>query len=308
MESQRDITSRLLSIRSRKPSQTLIPQAEESKVDKKFETSDSKEIIPFPKKFPIGKGTPVPNLIVRSSLFGVIKRGARKQYAIKTIDDEWPTVASWGQSKIQYIGFQLDQADLDTWLACIELAKPHGFGAEVTTTTYALLKMMKKKPNAQTYEWLRSSLKRLRYGTVKIKQGETFYEGSMILELMSVSDTKQYKFRLNFKLASLFKEGYTAIPLQVRQSLNGDLSKWLFSYLCTHQITRAKPHCISLEKLKFLCGSESEMKKFKQTLKLSIEKINKTETFKIDINNGNSGGLLVANKGKRPIDISGTNY
>ena len=50
-----------------------------------------------------------PSCVLRSALFGVVQRGRRKAL-------EGEILATWEGVIIRYIGWRLDQADLDVWL------------------------------------------------------------------------------------------------------------------------------------------------------------------------------------------------
>ena len=50
-----------------------------------------------------------PSCVLRSALFGVVRRG-RRQYLQNQI------VAAWADTTLRYTGIRLDQADLDVWL------------------------------------------------------------------------------------------------------------------------------------------------------------------------------------------------
>ncbi|ODN40990.1 replication initiator protein A [Piscirickettsia litoralis] len=245
------------------------------------------DAIPFPDI--AVTGAPAPNALIRSSVFGVVKRGARKQYTIQNIEDSWPTLASWKDTKIQFLGFQLDQADLDTWLSLIELAKQHGFGATVSATAYEILKISGKKDTGQTRTWLTASLDRLFLGRLKIQINSCSYRGSFIDSIAEdglIGNDGKYHFTLNKRLMGLFKSGTTALSIEHRRQLKGDLVKWLSSYIASHAITKSKPHKISISKLQKLCGSESLLKKFKQNLQKATVALNNVEKYKTSIEKG----------------------
>ena len=66
----------------------------------------------------------VPNAALRSALFGAIKRGKRAyQDGVKKASVDGVTVI--------HTGPQLDQADLEVWEHCIELARKNGLGEKI---------------------------------------------------------------------------------------------------------------------------------------------------------------------------------
>ena len=50
-----------------------------------------------------------PSCVLRSALFGVVRRGKRSYL-------ERQIIAIWANTTIRYTGMRLDQADLDVWL------------------------------------------------------------------------------------------------------------------------------------------------------------------------------------------------
>jgi hypothetical protein len=57
----------------------------------------------------------IPNCVVKSALFGVVKKGARKY--CKELE-----IASWRGNRLIYSGQQLDQNDLDVWLEVVNMS------------------------------------------------------------------------------------------------------------------------------------------------------------------------------------------
>jgi len=91
----------------------------------------------------------VPNGILRSALFGVVKRGKRKY-----IDNE--LIASLDGVEISYAGQSLDQNDLGVYEAILHIARTQRLGDECYFTAYSLLKILgvcpRRRPkNCQSY-------------------------------------------------------------------------------------------------------------------------------------------------------------
>ncbi|OAJ35345.1 plasmid replication initiator TrfA [Piscirickettsia salmonis] len=246
-----------------------------AKHDKQLINDDTKH--PFPSKYPKSQGEPLSNILCRSSLFGAVKPGSKKEHKINKIDDDWPTMESWKDYTVQYLGFQLDQTDLDIFLSCISACKDIGFGERIHISGYQLLKKLGLGDSKSNYKRLDNGLKRLSHGKIKIKHKDYSYEDSFITGLVLKENTENglYSFRLSVELAPLFKSGYyTAHSIADRKKLNGNLAKWIYSYLRTHKINQNREHEISLSKLHALCGSTtSELRKFKLKLKEAMQSV-----------------------------------
>ena len=197
-----------------------------------------------------------PSCILRSALYGVVQRGRRRY-----LDNE--ILASWSDSTIRYQGQQLDQADLDVFLYCIELSKKQGLGARIEFSEYQFLKAIgrvsgkrKPRPGGTQYEWLNASFRRhIACATTIVVNGKE-YTGNLIADFYRHPQTGRYVMFLNPRLLMLFREGYTRVDWEVRQALRMDLAKWLHSYIESHQATTKTPHRIALERLRELCQSE----------------------------------------------------
>ena len=72
-----------------------------------------------------------PSCVLRSALFGVVRRG-RRQYLQNQI------VATWADTTLRYTGIRLDQADLDVWLTALHLSREQGLGARVVCSERCL--------------------------------------------------------------------------------------------------------------------------------------------------------------------------
>ncbi len=79
----------------------------------------------------------VPNGVLRSALFGAIKKGPRRYLSRERI-------ASLEGVEILYTGERLDQGDLDVWQAVLHIARLQGLGDECRATAYQLLKILGK--------------------------------------------------------------------------------------------------------------------------------------------------------------------
>mgnify|MGYP003595520895 CR=1 FL=1 len=114
----------------------------------------------------------VPNPVLRSALFGAIKRGKRAyQDGVKKASLEGVTVI--------HTGPQLDQADLDVWEQCLHLARTGGLGVEIRFTGHGFLKAIGRSTGKSQHEWLKSALRRLMTSLVELEDGKKAYAGQL---------------------------------------------------------------------------------------------------------------------------------
>jgi hypothetical protein len=205
----------------------------------------------------------VPNSILRSALFGIVKKG-HKSYLKKE------KLASYENMELYYTGEQLDQGDLDVWECILHVARLQELGNKCTFTAYEFLKILNKTNSGENRKILNNRLLRLKANAIEIKQRNLSYMGSLIDEVYKDEDTQKYVVVLNPKLKILFEaDQYSMIDWNIRQSLNGKyLAQWLHGFYASH----AQPYPISISKLSELCGSETqELWKFTQTLKKNLD-------------------------------------
>ena len=191
-----------------------------------------------------------PAAMLRSALFGVIKRGKRKAV-------EKELLASWAGSEIRYTGFRLDQADLDCWLEAVHLARQYPLGRDVRFTARGFLRAMGRKGSGgKDLQWLDGSLNRMVACAVTIRfaNGQE-YTGSLISEFFVDRNSGRYVVRINPLIAPLFDEAFVKLSVATRHRLTTDLARWLQGYIQSHKATEAHPHRIGLQQLKTLSGS-----------------------------------------------------
>jgi hypothetical protein len=203
-----------------------------------------------------------PSAVLRSALFGVVRRG-RRSYMERQV------IAAWANTTIRYTGMRLDQADLDVWLAALHITRESGLGAQVRTSIGAMLKAMGRTQDGRAYEDFNNTIVRLTGCVVEITAGRKTYGGSLIESFERDEDTGRYVLYLNPRLAVLFEdEAFALIDWEQRHGLRRDLSKWLHGYVLSHKATQKEPHRIGLEKLRDLCGSETgELRFFRRDVR-----------------------------------------
>lgn len=199
----------------------------------------------------------VPNGVLRSALFGAIKKGARRYM-------EGEQVAALDGIEIRYTGQRLDQGDLDAWESVLHVTRLQKMGEQCRFTAYGLLKLMGKTDTGSNRETLHKRMMRLKANAVEVQQGRYSYAGSLIDDVYRDKETHEYVLILNPKLCPLFADDqFTQIEWAVRHSLTGhQLAQWLHGFYASH----AQPFPLKVETLHKLCGSESELRRYRQTL------------------------------------------
>lgn len=226
---------------------------------------ETDEIIQFP-IWP-GEVRAIPNVALRSALFGVIKQGARRYMKQEQIH------AQEGYD-VTYTGERLDQGDLDVWETVLHIMRAYPLGKEVKVTAYQLLKAMGKTDAGSNRKILDTRLIRLKANALIIKsQSSKFtYMGSLIDEITQEEGTKTYVIILSKKMKLLFKKDqYTQLDWAIRQAMSGQpLAQWLYGYYTSH----AKPHPVKVETLHKLCGSyAAKIFHFKEKLCKALEAV-----------------------------------
>jgi len=208
-----------------------------------------------------------PNALVRSALFGIVRRGRRK-YADKKL------IESWREWSILYTGRELDQGDMDVWLQCLRLMSEQELGKPIHFSARGFLKALGRRTGKSDYEWLDRSLTRLKANALEVRRDNFAYVGSLINEYYKDDDANRFVLVLNPKLTGFFGLGLTRIQFLERLGFRRQLSKWLHFYIHSQRATPEQPHRIGLERLQGLCGSTTkQLWKFRQQLRESMKEI-----------------------------------
>lgn len=219
--------------------------------------------------------TPVPNIVLRSCLFGVVGKGMRKfQKNILKVTLNGYTV--------KYTGEQLDQADLDVWLECLRRCQECPLENIVRFSSYDFLKSIDRTTGKSQYNWLNDSLNRMKVSGVHLSDGKYTYVGSLIDEIYRDEEKYENCLVLNSKIAACFGDScWTGITKSLRLQLKGKpLTQWLYGFYSSH----AKPLPIKIETLRDLCGSEiSELRMFRFKLKKAIVELSSVTGWSCEI-------------------------
>ena len=207
----------------------------------------------------------VPNAVLRSALFGAIKRGKRAfQQRVKKASVEGVTVI--------HTGPQLDQADLDVWEQCLHLARTGGLGTRIQFTAGGFLKAIERDTGKSQHEWLKGAFARLSSSVVEVADGKRAYFGPMLIGGARDDETGHYVIEMNPKIVSLFgADGWSSIEFEARMALKKQpLSQWLHGFYSSH----ARPFPMKVETLHRLCGSEAKLlKHFRAELRDALDKL-----------------------------------
>ena len=205
----------------------------------------------------------IPNAFLRSALFGVVRRGRRAM--IKDAE-----IAAWGDTSIRFTGEQLQQSDQDVWMACVEACKRAG-RTEVVVGQRELMRLIGRKNGNSKQLW--SDLKRLIFAGIEVEAERFSYAGTLIHSAVKDEQTKKIVLSINPQMAALFGAGATHIEAEQRHALVSELSKWMQGYVLSHKSSYRKPHLIGLDKLQVLCGSQSDIRKFRFNIKKSMAEL-----------------------------------
>lgn len=215
----------------------------------------------------------VPNVALRSALFGAVGKGCRPYV-------ERGEIHAQGGISILYTGVLLDQGDLDVWETVLHLARAQTLGEECRVTAYRLLKVLGRTDTGKNRKILDRHLSRLKATALQLRCGVLSYEGSLLQEIYrehSESGTRNYVIRLNPKLQTLFLgDQFTEVDWSVRQALHGKpLAQWLHGFYASH----ATPFPLKVDTLHRLCGSRaSSLSDFKKDLRRALDSLSEAST------------------------------
>jgi len=214
----------------------------------------------------------VPNSMLRSALFAVVKRGPRR-----FIKNE--VISSQNGIQIKYYGEQLDQADLTVFAQILNLSK-HSVGENeiifntVDISAPEFLRSLGMDTGGGGVKWLITTLTRLQGAVIEISHGKRAFSGQMLHNIRRDDKTKKYKIEINQELANLFSEnGFTRLQMDQRTQLRGNpLELWLHAFYSSHSDTDKFNY--SVETIRNLCGSStSDLAGFKRNLLKAMDNI-----------------------------------
>lgn len=222
----------------------------------------------------------IPNICLRSALFGLVQRGKRR--AVKG-----EKIAAVKGLDIRYTGWQLDQGDFDVLGQALHLkAQQPGIapGSYLQFSAKSFLTAIGRQPGKSAREWLKDSFRRLTATALEVEieikraiMSERYsYAGSLIDEFYYQERQHSYLLRINPKLFDLFAAGWTQLQRQQRHRLKTDLAKWLHGFFASHK----SPYPIKVATLKHLCGSKcARVSDYRYKLMLALEELRSAEVI-----------------------------
>ncbi len=207
----------------------------------------------------------IPNVALRSALFGVLKKGPRPFL-------ERQKIQAQDGITIIYSGPRLDQGDLDAWETVLHLARAQTLEEECRSPAYQLLKALGKTDTGKNRDILDRRLSRMKATGLDVKVDGYSYEGSLIDEVYRAKRSREYVIRLNPKLLILFgPDRFTLIDWSIRRLLVGKpLAQWLHGYYSSH----ARPFPVKIKTVHGLCGSQAvRMDHFSQDLHKALDAV-----------------------------------
>ena len=228
----------------------------------------------------------VPNLCLRSSLFGVIKRGRRR--AVKG-----EVIASLKGINIRYTGWRLDQSDFDVLVQALHLQNHY---LERTSENHirfevkTFLRAIGRQPGKSGREWLKDCFRRLTATAIELNvnishgwsKGKCTYAGSLVDEFFYNDQEQTYFLKINPKFAELFDAGWTQLQWQQRLHLKSGLAKWLHGFYSSHR----EPFPLKISTVRQLCGSDCKrLVDFRRSLSMAMQElinVGAIQSWKID--------------------------
>ena len=217
----------------------------------------------------------IANSILRSSLFGVVKKGKRESLTRELL-------ASQQGIEIRYTGIRLDQLDLTVWENLIQIARSSPLGNRVMFSANDFLRNIGKSTGKMNHEWFKECISRLKATAVEIKYNRKTYMGSLLADCFWDENSNQYIVILNPKLILLYDTNeWTKLESNIRIALKGKpLALWLYGYYSTH----TEPYPIKVSTLYKLSGaSHSELRFFKRDLLKACTNITEVTGWKFEV-------------------------
>lgn len=239
----------------------------------------------------------VPNCVLRSALFGAIRRGRRSFL-------QRDAVASVDGITIRYTGPRLDQADLDVWEQCLHLARgmqPIGDKIPVRVSTYAFLRSIGRSTGGRDVEWLKSAFARLSTALVELEDGPVAWSGQLLFGGFRHDELGEHLVAVNAQMAVLYgRDSWTRIEWGQRMELRGrPLAQWVHGFYSTH----AAPYPYRIETIHRLCGSESNTpRSFRNELRGALELVCSVTGWSAQITRD---GLVVVDRTPRIGGLTG---
>lgn len=203
----------------------------------------------------------IPNIILRSSLFGIIKNNERR-----FINNVFKV--SINGNSLKQTGPELGQSDLDVWGGVMRLAREDRLGETIYFRSNEFLRSIGRSEGSKNREWLYESIRRMMATVIEISDGKHTYTGQLIHHWERNEGTKKNHVVINPKIAPFFQGAlWTGVKLEERIQLKGkQLALWLHGFYSTHRI----PFNYKVATLLKECGSDADLNNFRGMLKVAL--------------------------------------
>ncbi|MEM7495498.1 MAG: plasmid replication initiator TrfA [Myxococcota bacterium] len=213
---------------------------------------------------------PAPSEILRSALFGVSsKKRSRAQLTNHPI-------FTCGDTQVTYTGEQLDQGDLDLYMAALKMVWGQGYKAsdssyEFVCTVHDFQKLLNLSKCGTSGERIKESFTRMTSCSLTIKSKGMNYCGTLIVGFVLDTANGTYKLEFNSKMAALFRHGCTYINWNVRRMIKGELARRVQALVLSHKASGNQPQSYKTATLKKLCCSgDSNERRFKANVRKTM--------------------------------------
>lgn len=249
---------------------TLDPSLREGLERLRKKAAEDQMRLPFP-NWPDDRRA-APNDMVRSALFGVVKRGRR----VMLKKHELPAPPGW---KLYYTGQRLDQIDLDIWLEIMHRARTKIPGEEIRFTLRSVLRALGHQVGRSGYLWLKERLESMTLGGFSYESRDgnrAGATGSLFRDFHIDKVSGEGVVETNARLRSLY-ESITYLDFGKRLALSSQLSKWIHAVIASH--VRWVP--TKVETLMFQSGTSfARIRDFRADLREALDELKEHKIIK----------------------------
>lgn len=218
---------------------------------------------------------PLPNVLLRSSLFGVSQPDSG-------LECRQQRIASRKDASLLVSGKTLGDHDLQVWAACLSFYRNRPLGSDdvdwVETTYGVFSRAMQQTPGSNVFRGIRDSFERLSAVRLGVSDGALSVEELALLGKPEPSELERstvplaahlLRFRIPDEVAVLYRRNsWSAMDFSLLTGCSG-LARWLVAFYCTH----SKPLPVGVDELRRLCGTQTERNGFKVQLKRALDKL-----------------------------------
>lgn len=217
----------------------------------------------------------IPNHLARASLFAPVARG-RRRFHVRAV------LPSRADVRVEYTGYQLDEADCDVWMQALHEARRAPLGQSVRVNRAEFLRAIGRATGTTAYEWLHASFRRLREASIYVETKR--YTAGTADDADVLNLVKEFKKRGDFytlemhpDVVKLFgNREFARIDwgkrLQIEHQV--DMAKWLQRLVAT---SRDSVQRYALDELKERMQYTGRMRDFKGALMAALRELERLE-------------------------------